>query len=90
LKGKKLKGAFALVKLKNGDQDNAWLLIKHNDKYAVEEDYDAEEHTAKRSKVTKYWEENTAEKSLKKAAPSLKKESAPKAVAAKKKVLNKK
>ena len=35
--GKKLKGEFALVKLKNSD-DNAWLLIKHRDKYASETD----------------------------------------------------
>jgi bifunctional non-homologous end joining protein LigD len=33
LKGKKLKGEFALVKM-HGKEDNAWLLIKHDDKYA--------------------------------------------------------
>lgn len=33
LKGKKLKGEYALVKTK-GMGDNAWLLIKHRDKYA--------------------------------------------------------
>jgi len=33
LKGHKLKGEFALVKTK-GMGENAWLLIKHNDKYA--------------------------------------------------------
>jgi bifunctional non-homologous end joining protein LigD len=37
LHGKKLKGEFALVKTK-GMGDNAWLLIKHNDKYAKESD----------------------------------------------------
>lgn len=37
LKGKKLKGEFALVRMK-GKEDNAWLLIKHKDKYAGEED----------------------------------------------------
>lgn len=37
LNGKKLKGEFALVKLK-GKEDNAWLLIKHRDKYAKETD----------------------------------------------------
>lgn len=37
LKGKKLKGEFALVKMK-GSEDNAWLLIKHKDKYASEVD----------------------------------------------------
>ncbi len=37
LKGKKLKGEFALVKTK-GMEENAWLLIKHKDRYAAEED----------------------------------------------------
>ena len=37
LNGKKLKGEFALVKLKNAE-NNAWLLIKHRDKYAKETD----------------------------------------------------
>ncbi|MCJ8497808.1 DNA ligase D [Chryseobacterium salipaludis] len=49
--GNKLKGEFALVKIKNGKDDNAWLLIKHKDEYA-EEPYDAEDHTPKNSKVT--------------------------------------
>lgn len=35
--GKKLKGAFALVKLKS-NSDNSWLLIKKDDKYASESD----------------------------------------------------
>ncbi|HEY8388215.1 MAG TPA: DNA polymerase ligase N-terminal domain-containing protein, partial [Parasegetibacter sp.] len=38
LKGRKLKGSFALVKLK-GAEENAWLLIKHNDKYARDTEY---------------------------------------------------
>jgi bifunctional non-homologous end joining protein LigD len=38
LHGHKLKGEFALVHLKNGREENAWLLIKHNDKYAKETD----------------------------------------------------
>ncbi|MGV3698031.1 DNA ligase D [Flavobacterium sp.] len=37
LKGKKLKGEFSLVKLK-GRQENAWLLLKKEDKYATTED----------------------------------------------------
>jgi bifunctional non-homologous end joining protein LigD len=37
MNGSKLKGEFALVKLK-GKEDNAWLLIKHRDKYAKETD----------------------------------------------------
>jgi bifunctional non-homologous end joining protein LigD len=35
--GNKLKGEFALVKLKNAES-NAWLLIKHRDKYAKDID----------------------------------------------------
>ena len=38
LNGTKLKGEFALVKLKNDVKGNAWLLIKHRDKYARETD----------------------------------------------------
>jgi bifunctional non-homologous end joining protein LigD len=35
LKGKKLKGGFVLVKLKNDEKN--WLLIKHKDEYAGEQ-----------------------------------------------------
>ncbi|MNU14660.1 putative DNA ligase-like protein [compost metagenome] len=55
LKGRKLKGEFALVKMKQAEE-NTWLLIKHNDRYA-ESAYDAEAHTAKGSKVTKFLKE---------------------------------
>jgi bifunctional non-homologous end joining protein LigD len=47
--GKKLKGEFALVKLKNAES-NAWLLIKHRDQYAVDA-YNSEEHVSARSKI---------------------------------------
>jgi len=50
LHGKKLKGEFALVKLKTS-KDNSWLLIKHNDEYAVQEEYDSEAETAKNSPI---------------------------------------
>lgn len=53
LHGKKLKGEFALVKIKNSNEGNSWLLIKHKDKYSTDF-YDAEENTAPDSKVTKY------------------------------------
>ena len=36
LQGTKLKGEFALVKLKKDEKGNSWLLIKHRDKYAKE------------------------------------------------------
>jgi bifunctional non-homologous end joining protein LigD len=39
LNGKKLKGEFALVKMKGGRMPkNAWLLIKKKDEYASTED----------------------------------------------------
>jgi DNA ligase D, 3''-phosphoesterase domain len=39
LTGKKLKGEFALVHIKNNNKgDNAWLLIKHRDAFASETD----------------------------------------------------
>lgn len=60
LHGKKLKGEFALVKMKNTDY-NSWLLIKHKDEFA-ESPYDAEENTSPKSLVTQFLEEK---KSLK-------------------------
>lgn len=56
LHGKKLKGEFALVKLK-GKQENAWLLIKQNDQYAVAE-YDSEKETPASSPIKKWLAEN--------------------------------
>ena len=55
LKGKKLKGEFALVKIKNknSEKDNAWLLIKHNDKFATDKNYDSEKETLKSSPINK-------------------------------------
>lgn len=53
MQGKKLKGEFALVRLKGSD-DNSWLLIKHNDKYAVHEPYNSEEKTSKNSPINKW------------------------------------
>lgn len=55
--GKKLKGEFALVKLK-GKEDNSWLLIKHNDDYAVQDEYNSETDTLKNSPINKWLEEN--------------------------------
>lgn len=53
LHGKKLKGEFVLVKIK-GKSENAWLLIKHNDEFAVKETYNSEEHTSKGSPINKW------------------------------------
>jgi bifunctional non-homologous end joining protein LigD len=54
--GKKLKGEFALVKLK-GSEDNSWLLIKHNDEYAVHEEYNSEDDTPENSPINKWLRE---------------------------------
>ncbi|WP_369013710.1 DNA ligase D [Flavobacterium anhuiense] len=83
LKGKKLKGEFSLVKL-HGKQENAWLLIKKNDKYASEEDIleknksviskrSLEQLVKKSEKLTSKSEEKTTEKK------AVKKKSNPKA-----------
>src|SRR5690554_5518932 len=40
--GEKLKGEFVLVKMQGTKEENAWLLIKHDDSYATTEPYDAE------------------------------------------------
>ncbi|WP_121459863.1 DNA polymerase ligase N-terminal domain-containing protein [Chryseobacterium defluvii] len=64
LHGKKLKGEFALVKMKNSE-DNAWLLIKHKDEFA-ESPYDVEENTSPKSLVTKFLEEKKSLKTSKK------------------------
>jgi bifunctional non-homologous end joining protein LigD len=43
LNGKRLKGTFRLLQLKERG-DNLWLLIKGNDRYAVEHPYDSEDY----------------------------------------------
>lgn len=53
LSGKKLKGEFALVKIKNAESGDPWLLIKHRDQFSVDH-YDAEENTDPDSKVSAY------------------------------------
>lgn len=45
LKGKKLKGEFVLVRLKNDEKN--WLLIKHKDEFSTNTIYNAEEQTGK-------------------------------------------
>ncbi|GEO07065.1 ATP-dependent DNA ligase [Adhaeribacter aerolatus] len=52
LHGKKLRGEFALIRMK-GRQENAWLLVKKPDDWAVPEAYDAEDFVegSKRTKT---------------------------------------
>ena len=61
LNGKKLKGEFALVKLK-GKQENAWLLLKHRDEFSVDEEYNSEEQTPKSSPINKWLAKNRKDK----------------------------
>ena len=83
LKGRKLKGEFALVNMKQDEK--TWLLIKHRDKYATDEDYNSEDF-AKKSSLA-YTEKRLAKKSVSKKAASKKTISAKKAV--KKKLMKK-
>lgn len=73
LHGKKLKGEFALVKLK-GIGENQWLLIKHRDKFSVDEEYFSEENTPKNSPINKWLAENV--KSIKSKTVKTKKNKA--------------
>ena len=52
LNGRKLKGSFALVRIKGADSRN-WLLIKHRDQYATDQPYNSEEDTAGNSPINK-------------------------------------
>ncbi len=72
--GKKLKGEFALLRLK-AKQDNTWLLIKHNDEGAVEGEYNSELDTPINSPINKWLAENKPEKLIKPAKAAKKKAS---------------
>ncbi len=63
MKGKKLKGDFALVHMKQDEK--TWLLIKHRDKYATEEPYNSEDF-AKKSSLAYTAERNKDKKPVKK------------------------
>lgn len=63
LKGKKLRGEFALVKMKNAE-NNAWLLIKHKDDFS-KSPYDAEKYTDPDSLVTRHLKEKKSPKAKK-------------------------
>ncbi|HEV7231460.1 MAG TPA: DNA polymerase ligase N-terminal domain-containing protein [Bacteroidia bacterium] len=57
LHGKKLKGEFALVKMK-GKGENSWLLLKHDDEFAVHKPYDSENETSASSPINKWKRQN--------------------------------
>ncbi|MRG46664.1 3'-phosphoesterase [Chitinophaga sp. SYP-B3965] len=87
LHGKKLKGEFALVKMKGGRDENAWLMIKHKDKYAVDREYNSEDYTPKRviAKGKGEAEKGAVGSASKKAGASAPKKAASKKAAPKKK-----
>ncbi|MDQ2657892.1 MAG: DNA ligase, partial [Bacteroidota bacterium] len=70
LHGKKLKGEFALVRT-NGMGDNAWLFIKHRDKYATTSDVTDKDKSVQSGKTiekvasssTNFWGSNRKAKS---------------------------
>lgn len=70
MKGRKLKGEFALVNLKKDEK--SWLLIKHRDKYATDEDYSAEDY-AKKSSLAYTAQRNASKKSSRSKATAAKK-----------------
>lgn len=65
MKGRKVKGEFALVNMKKDEK--TWLLIKHKDKYATDEDYTAEDYAKKSSLAY------TAARNAKRKTPAKKK-----------------
>lgn len=89
LHGKKLKGEFALVKIKNSD-DNSWLLIKHRDEFAVDDDFNAEELTNPKSKVTAAVEAKAAKKSSRRKAVVVEEKIKPKKITSVKKKVHRK
>lgn len=83
LHGHKLKGEFALVKLKSSDEKNAWLLIKHRDKHAKEIDVTAKDKSVVSGKsIEKIAAAESKEE--KKAGPVKKKGPAKKKISTKK------
>ncbi len=55
MKGEKLEGEFVLVRLGKEKDEKNWLLIKHNDEYAVHKKYDSENYIkpARKTRVTR-------------------------------------
>ncbi|WP_207533101.1 DNA ligase D [Desertivirga arenae] len=77
LQGKILKGEFALVKIKNSE-DNSWLLIKHKDEFAVTEKFDAEDLIPEREKKRGEDRKKLAKAEKANAKPKVKQKSAEK------------
>ena len=62
LKGKKIQGGFVLIRLKNDERN--WLLIKHNDEWNQQEEFDIDRFSGEAAKKTV-----VKKTSVKKSAP---------------------
>ncbi|MDN3724462.1 DNA ligase D [Aequorivita sp. SDUM287046] len=49
--GSKIKGTFALVKMRRDEEKNQWLLIKKKDKFSTDLEYDSEVFASKKKAV---------------------------------------
>ncbi len=83
MKGKKLKGEFVLVRTA-GRGDNSWLLIKHRDKFATENDITSMDKSVVSGKTleqvaddstSREWKSNRTAKSTRRAAATALKKS---------------
>ena len=81
MKGRKLKGEFALVNMKKDEK--TWLLIKHRDEYATDDAYNSEDY-AKKSSLA-YTEKRFGAKKTSSRKTALKKTASAKKTAVKKK-----
>jgi len=86
LQGHILRGEFALVRMK-GQEDHAWLLIKHRDRYAWDEPYNSEDNVQKEVKQAgvdfKKEKKGRVSKKLQKVSQKNKTEELPKPMLAK-------
>lgn len=74
LKGRKLKGEFALVRMKKDEQ--SWLLIKHRDHYATDEPYNSEDYATQKALAYTAARKAGGKKTVKKTIAAVKKEEA--------------
>jgi len=65
LKGKKLKGVFVLLRI--DERSRHWLLIKGNDKFAVDFIYNCEAFTSKNSKINEVIKQQNIDRELSRA-----------------------
>lgn len=93
LKGKKLKGEWALIKLRDAKQENAWLLVKKDDKYAGTDDITKKDKSVISKSTLESLEKKQAAEAKKESAKSKsapKEKAEPKAPAKKKTAVKKK